>query len=199
VPQRLPTTSPCRLRHENGTPNALQTSGPPPFQIEPVRVARNGQLECVVGVIAPTVAINQLPSRSPVLGVSFSFDGEGVLALGNFGIVCLAGLQSLKITGTGYCFRFDGGRWLSAIRLCVSGRPTALTAGPRFTPVQPFPAVKRICVPRAGPARRSMLPFTIAKHVGARPRPVVPPGGLGTAPDVNRNRFPNLAPVAEIQ
>ena len=61
-------------------------------QIEPVRVARNGQLECVVGVIAPTVAINQLPSRSPVLGVSFSFDGEGVLALGNFGIVCLARL-----------------------------------------------------------------------------------------------------------
>jgi hypothetical protein len=92
------------------------------------------------------------------------------------GFVCLAGQKSLKITGTGYCFRFDGGRWLSAIRLCVSGRPTALTAGPRFTPVQPFPAVKRICVPRAGPARRSMLPFTIAKHVGARPRPVVLPG-----------------------
>jgi hypothetical protein len=34
-------------------------------QIEPVRVARNGQLECVVGVIAPTVAINQ-PLKHPL-------------------------------------------------------------------------------------------------------------------------------------
>jgi hypothetical protein len=40
--------------------------GTAPFQqIEPVRVARNGQLECVVGVIAPTVAINQ-PLKRPL-------------------------------------------------------------------------------------------------------------------------------------
>jgi hypothetical protein len=39
-------------------------------------------------------------------------------------------------------------------------RVPTLTGGPRFTPVQRFPADKRTCVPRAGPARRSMLPFT---------------------------------------
>jgi len=60
VPQRLPKTRPCGLRHTCGTPNLRQTSGPPPFRrYTPFGLRRGGELECVVGVVAIAMAIDE--------------------------------------------------------------------------------------------------------------------------------------------
>jgi hypothetical protein len=54
-----PKMSPCNLRQKRGTPNLLHTSGASTFQqVDPVRIARERQLEADAGVIATSVSVD---------------------------------------------------------------------------------------------------------------------------------------------